>query len=62
MRQSVGCNEHFACSCYRDEIARLEAELKELWSRLRTSHSETAVNLRALSVKKAGTRMKAPRE
>jgi hypothetical protein len=41
MRQSVRCNEHFACNCYRDEIARLEAEVKELREQLRALKFET---------------------
>jgi hypothetical protein len=59
MRQSAKCAEHFACICYRDEIVRLEAELKELRARLRAAQSGTASNLSRWSVENAGTKNRA---
>jgi hypothetical protein len=35
MRQSPHCNEHYACACYTNEIARLRARLTELEVELR---------------------------
>jgi hypothetical protein len=59
MRQSPRCSEHFACLCYQREIARLQAKLKEVETRLRAIQSGSPLSL-AHRRKHIGSAVKRP--
>jgi hypothetical protein len=54
MKQSPHCNEHYACACYTDEIARLRARLKEVEAELKKLRRIAPMPPRAQGAKRKG--------
>jgi hypothetical protein len=54
MKQSPHCNEHYACACYTDEIARLRARLKEVEAELKKLGRIAPMPPRAQGAKRKG--------